>query len=103
MAWPVRRQMAPIIDHAQQAATGELDLGQEVAHQRFLHRLVHEMDAQQRVSMPKRLREFASIESKVTIVGMIDHIEFWQPEEFDKYLSGQAESYEDVAAKVMTI
>ncbi len=62
-----------------------------------------EMDGQQRVSLPKRLREFAGIESKVTIVGMIDHIEFWQPEEFDKYLSGQSESYEDVAAKVMTI
>jgi MraZ protein len=61
-----------------------------------------EMDAQQRVSVPKRLREFAGIESKVTIVGMIDHIELWQPEEFDKYLNGQAESYEDVAAKVMT-
>jgi MraZ protein len=61
-----------------------------------------EMDAQQRVSVPKRLREFAGIESKVTIVGMIDHIELWQPEEFEKYLSGQAESYEDVAAKVMT-
>ncbi len=60
-----------------------------------------EMDAQQRVSVPKRLREFAGIESKVTIVGMIDHIEFWQPEEFDKYLNAQAESYEDVAAQVM--
>jgi MraZ protein len=61
-----------------------------------------EMDGQQRVSLPKRLREFAGIESKATIVGMIDHIEFWQPEEFDKYLNAQTESYEDVAAKVMT-
>lgn len=62
-----------------------------------------EMDAQQRVSLPKRLTEFASIDKKVTIVGMIDHIEFWRPEEFEKYLHGQSESYEDVAAKVMTI
>ena len=62
-----------------------------------------EMDAQQRVSVPKRLREFAGIESKVTIVGMIDHIEFWQPEEFEKYCNGQSESYEEVAAKVMTM
>ena len=61
------------------------------------------MDGQQRVSLPKRLREFAGIESKVTIVGMIDHIEFWQPEAFDAYLNGQSESYEDVAAKVMTM
>ncbi|MCS6808127.1 MAG: division/cell wall cluster transcriptional repressor MraZ [Bacteroidota bacterium] len=62
-----------------------------------------EMDAQQRISLPKRLREFAGIESKVTIVGMIDHIEFWRPEEFDNYLHGQPESYEDVAAKVMGV
>jgi DNA-binding transcriptional regulator/RsmH inhibitor MraZ len=32
---------------------------------------------------------------------MIDHIEFWHPEEFDKYLHGQSERYEDVAAQVM--
>lgn len=61
-----------------------------------------EMDAQQRVSLPKRLIEFAGIDKKVTIVGMIDHIEFWQPEEFERYMGGQSESYEDVAARVMT-
>ncbi len=62
-----------------------------------------DMDAQQRVSLPKRLLEFADIDAKVTIVGMIDHIEFWQPEEFDTYLERQLESYEEVAAKVMTM
>lgn len=59
------------------------------------------LDAQQRVSLPKRHMEFAGIDGKVTIVGMIDHVEFWNPEEFENYLNGQAESYEDVAAKVM--
>jgi MraZ protein len=62
-----------------------------------------EMDAQQRVSLPKRLLELAGIDKKVTIVGMIDHIEFWQPEEFEKYLLSHAESYQDVASKVMTM
>jgi MraZ protein len=61
-----------------------------------------EMDAQQRLSLPKRLVEFAGIDKKVTIVGMIDHIEFWKPEEFDAYLQGHATSYEVVAATVMT-
>lgn len=60
------------------------------------------IDGQQRVALPKRHLEFAGIDGKVTIVGMIDHIEFWNPDEFEKYLAGQAESYEDVAAKVMT-
>ncbi len=59
------------------------------------------LDGQQRVSLPKRHIEFAGISGKVTIVGMIDHIEFWDPQEFETYLGGQSESYNDVAAKVM--
>ncbi len=61
-----------------------------------------EIDGQQRVTLPKKHLEYAGItEGKVTIVGMIDHIEFWNPEEFEKYLSGHTESYEEVAAQVM--
>lgn len=61
------------------------------------------LDAQQRISIPKKLLEFAGIDTKVVIVGMVDHIEFWNPEEFEKYLQGHEESYESVAATVMTI
>ena len=60
-----------------------------------------EVDGQQRVTLPKKHLEYAGIDGKVTIVGMIDHIEFWNPEEFDKYLVGHSESYEEVAAQVM--
>ena len=59
------------------------------------------LDGQNRLSIPKKLLEFAGIESKVTIVGMVDHIEFWNPEVFDKYINGQSESYETVAGDVM--
>ena len=59
------------------------------------------VDGQQRVTLPKKHHEYAGIDGKVTIVGMIDHIEFWNPEEFDKYLGGHTESYEEVAAQVM--
>lgn len=61
------------------------------------------LDAQQRISLPKKLLEFAGIEGKVMIVGMADHIEFWNPEEFEKYLAGYEESYETVASTVMVI
>ena len=60
-----------------------------------------QLDAQQRIMLPRRLLEFAGIENKVTIVGVVDHIEFWNPEEFERYLSGFAQSYEQVAAQVM--
>lgn len=59
------------------------------------------LDGQQRVTLPKKLIEFAGIEKKVRIIGMVDHIEFWNPEEYDKYLDSHDESYEAVASKVM--
>lgn len=61
------------------------------------------LDGQQRISLPKKLLEFAEIDTKVKIVGMIDHIEFWNPDEFDKYLNRYSESYESIAEKVMTL
>lgn len=60
------------------------------------------LDAQQRVSLPKKLIDFAQIDNKTTIVGMVDRIEFWNPENFEKYLSSSTESYESVAALVMS-
>ena len=59
------------------------------------------LDGQQRIALPKRLVDFAGIDGKVVIVGMIDHIEFWNPEKFEEYLSKFEETYEEVAAKVM--
>lgn len=61
------------------------------------------LDAQQRICIPKNLSDFAGIEGKVTIVGMIDHIEIWNPIEFEKYLNSHDEPYESVAEKVMSI
>lgn len=60
------------------------------------------VDAQLRVILPKKLLDFAGIDKKVMIVGMVDHIEFWNPDEYEKYLNSHEESYEAVAAKVMT-
>lgn len=61
------------------------------------------LDGNQRISLPKKLLEFAGIESKVMIVGMGDHIEFWNPEEFDNYLTKYEEPYEKVAEQVFAL
>lgn len=61
------------------------------------------LDAQQRISIPKQLIDFAEIEGKVAIIGMIDHIEIWNPDKFNEYLSSKEESYEQVAEKVMVL
>lgn len=59
------------------------------------------LDGQQRITLPKKLLDFAGIEGKVVIVGMVDHVEFWNPDKFEEYLNRFDESYEDVAATVM--
>lgn len=61
------------------------------------------LDAQQRIAIPKTLTEFAEIEGKVAIIGMIDHIEIWNPDKFKEYLNSKEESYEQVAEKVMVL
>ena len=60
-----------------------------------------ELDKQQRINLPKELLKFAGINSQVTILGAVDHIEFWDPETYDAYINDCPESYEIVAAKVM--
>lgn len=61
------------------------------------------MDAQLRVALPKELLNFAGIDKKVTIAGVMNHIEFWNPEEYDSYMNGHAETYEEVAEKLTTM
>lgn len=60
------------------------------------------MDAQLRIALPKELLAFAGIEKKVTIAGVMNHIEFWNPDEYDSYMNGHAETYEEVAEKLST-
>lgn len=85
------------------------ELNQYDAQNRYFLRMILSwseetaLDAQQRISLPKKLIDFAGIEGKVTIVGVGDHIELWNPDEYDKYLAGYDESYEEIAAKVMNI
>lgn len=62
-----------------------------------------EIDTQQRITIGKKYLDFAGLESKVTVVGMIDHLEFWNPDEFEQYLNGQGDNYEQIAAKVMQV
>jgi len=59
------------------------------------------LDAQQRIMLPKKLIEFAGLENKVMIIGMIDHIEFWNPEKFEEYMNRHETNFEDVSKQVM--
>lgn len=61
------------------------------------------LDAQGRAALPKALLEFAGIQpgSKALIIGSFDHIEIWDPAQFETYLNSQTTSYDALAQAVM--
>lgn len=61
------------------------------------------LDSQFRLLIPKSLIEFADIQKEVFFIGVLDHIELWNPEHFKRYLESKKESYESVAEAVMGI
>jgi MraZ protein len=51
------------------------------------------LDNQQRIVLPKKLLDFAKIDSKVRIIGMVNYIAIWNPEIHDKYMGSDEEEY----------
>lgn len=59
------------------------------------------LDAQARITIPKELLHHAAIDGEVLILGMLEHIEVWNPREYTKYLAEQDKTYEEVAQTVL--
>lgn len=60
-----------------------------------------QLDGQFRITIPKELLQFAGIENDVFIIGVLEHIEIWNPLTYADYQKTQAESYESVAQTVL--
>ena len=60
-----------------------------------------QLDGQARIIIPKELLQFARIENEVMIIGILDHIEVWNPNVYEEYLKTQADTYENVAQAVL--
>ncbi len=59
------------------------------------------LDGQSRLLLPTSLIEYAGIEKDVFILGTITKIEIWNPAIYDMHVQQQAESFEQIAEKVM--
>lgn len=59
------------------------------------------LDGQGRISIPNPLLDFAELDDSALIIGAFDHIEIWNPEQFDGYLNEQPGDYETLAESVM--
>jgi DNA-binding transcriptional regulator/RsmH inhibitor MraZ len=51
--------------------------------------------------LPKKLLEFANITNEVRIIGVVDHIEIWNPEKLDLYMSDRDDKRDEISEKVM--
>ncbi len=75
-------------------------------HRFFKRRLLEwateaQLDGQFRIMIPRDLMQFAGIENDVLIIGVLEHIEVWNPRIYEAYLKTQDESYETVAQTVL--
>lgn len=74
-------------------------------HRQFMRTLLElatevQIDSASRLMLPKDLLQFARIESEVKIIGVLSHIEVWNPTVYAEYQTARDESYEDIAAAV---
>ncbi|MCG8468635.1 MAG: division/cell wall cluster transcriptional repressor MraZ [Gemmatimonadetes bacterium] len=51
-------------------------------------------DKQGRILIPEKMRKAVSLDSEAMVVGAINHIEFWDPEKFDKTTSQTDEDFD---------
>jgi MraZ protein len=59
------------------------------------------LDAQGRVALPPRLITHAKLTKEVLVVGLLDHLEIWNPDLFEKYLGSTDKSYEEIAGELL--
>ncbi|HEV8128373.1 MAG TPA: division/cell wall cluster transcriptional repressor MraZ [Candidatus Eisenbacteria bacterium] len=59
------------------------------------------LDAQGRIALPPRLITHAKLAKDVLIVGLLDHLEVWNPELFESYLQSSSRSYEESAGDLL--
>lgn len=59
------------------------------------------LDAQGRIMIPKRLKEYAQVSDKVTIIGAMDRIEIWNPDLLDQATDDDSGVYGALIERVM--
>ena len=59
------------------------------------------LDAQGRVAIPPSLIAHAELKKEVLVNGVLDHIEIWSPDVFEKYMASSDRTYEDMAGELL--
>ena len=95
------------LDEWKKLETSIATLQQSSDQDRFYMRMLMQwseelvLDSQYRLLIPQSLLEFAEIKKDVYFIGVLDHIELWNPGNFKRYIESMKQSYENVAEQVM--
>ena len=60
------------------------------------------MDSHNRILVPPELLKYANIKDSVLIMGQVDHLEFWDPQAYDRYVEVQKIPLEEVLEEIET-
>lgn len=62
-----------------------------------------EIDKQGRFLIPGNLREFAGLEKEVVVIGVLDKIEIWSKDKWQKYSEEENSSADEIAEKMSNL
>jgi MraZ protein len=60
-----------------------------------------ELDKQGRLRLPVELAEWAGLQKEIILLGVRDHLEVWNREQWETYLSRTQPHYDDLASRVL--
>jgi MraZ protein len=66
------------------------------------HAFEDTLDSQSRILIPQNLLTHAGITKDVLILGVSTKIELWNPSVYENYLNSSEETFEQIAARVIT-
>ena len=82
-------------------AGAESDLEPDVLHKLIKHASSRELNTRGYLTIPKRLRDYAGITDKITIVGVIDKCEVWDSDNWNEENSWDTLSDEEKAKEAI--
>lgn len=65
----------------------------------FANTATCEVDAQGRILIPQKLRDFAGLKRNVTVIGFSNHAEIWDSDEYQR-LESEELNFENIAAAI---
>ncbi len=58
-------------------------------------------DKQGRITLAPLLRQYASLEKDVVVIGSINHVEIWEPRAWETYLAQQEQRFADLSEEII--